>query len=354
MEHLFHCVAQVVAFVTIIVAAEAQFKVVGPPPYSPTVARQKIRTLLEAVDPANRQQTIATLNGLLSWYRDIIDEELIAGWQKDGRANLTEVMEPLADSRVASAVVEFSWRQGRPAAFTLAYAPMFVNLMMRFPESAKPFLDDLLQHAPQLSQPEAATVCRILLDMPDLGTWKKSALEILPHYRRVAESLLVQDLHGSDQEKSYAAERWLADLRSDAAGVRKDSGTNAQQSPRTSSGRSRPAVSESTPSGDQTASIVRPRQSPPAAAAASSTAASAAQVYNGPKSGTLECGGGPIPQNAEYVFRNVPLVKMKLDYDTKTWDARLAPGDGQTQRLVVKNKSSGPQKHCVVHWSVIP
>jgi hypothetical protein len=47
-------------------------------------------------------------------------------------------------------------------------------------------------------------------------------------------------------------------------------------------------------------------------------------------------------------------VKMKLDYDTKTWDARLTPGDGQTQRLIVKNKSSGPQKHCVVHWTVIP
>jgi hypothetical protein len=54
------------------------------------------------------------------------------------------------------------------------------------------------------------------------------------------------------------------------------------------------------------------------------------------------------------VFRNVPLAKMKLDYDTKTWDARLAPGDGQTQKLIVRNKSSGPQKHCVVHWTVIP
>jgi hypothetical protein len=351
-----------VAFIAIMVTANAQFKVVGPPPYSPTVARQKIRTLLEGVDPANRQQTIATLNGLLSWYRDILDEELIAGWQKDSRANLTELMQPLADSRVASAVVEFSWRQGRPQAFALAYAPMFVNLMMRFPESAKPFLDDLLQQTPQLSQPEAETVCRILLDMPDLGTWKKNALEILPHYRRVAESLLVEDLHGSDQEKSYAAQRWLADLRSDA-GV----STNARQSPRTSPGRSRPAVNESTPTGDQTHSMVRPQASDgpapslqtaprplPAAARSSSPAGSAPAPYSGPKSGTLECGGGAIPQNAEYVFRNVPPVKMKLDYDTKTWDARLAPGDGQTQKLIVRNKSSGPQKHCVVHWTVIP
>ncbi len=44
---------------------------------------------------------------------------------------------------------------------------------------------------------------------------------------------------------------------------------------------------------------------------------------------------------------------MQLDYDTKTWEARLAPGDGQTQRLILKNKGSGPQKRCVVHWSVI-
>jgi hypothetical protein len=76
--------------------------------------------------------------------------------------------------------------------------------------------------------------------------------------------------------------------------------------------------------------------------------------YNGPRSGTLESTGSPVPQNAEYVFRNLPPVKMQLDYDTKIWDARLAPGEGQTQRLILKNKSSGPQKHCVVHWSVIP
>ena len=74
----------------------------------------------------------------------------------------------------------------------------------------------------------------------------------------------------------------------------------------------------------------------------------------GPRSGTLESNGTPIPQNAEYVFRNLPAVKIQLDYDTKIWDARLAPGEGQTQRLIVKNKSSGPQKRCVVHWSVIP
>ncbi len=352
-------------------SANAQFKVVGPPPYPPNVARQKIRTLLEAVDPANRVETVKTLSGLLSWYRDPIDDELIAAWQKDGRANLTELMEPLADARVAVGVIEFSWRQQRQAAFRPEYAPMFVNLMTRFPESAQPFLADLLGGTPNLSQPEAETVCRILLDMPDVGTWKKNALQILPHYRRVAESLLAQDLHGSDQEKIYAAERWLGDLRAGAPGVARQSTANEQQSPR---GRpySRPAVNESTPTGDQTASVARPRTSEapaPSPAAVNSTpvrpslqaaprsappAGSAPPPYSGPKSGTLECGGGPIPQNAEYVFRNVPLVKMQLDYDTKTWDARLAPGDGQTQKLIVRNKSSGPQKHCVVHWTATP
>ena len=373
-----------VAFIATIMTANAQFKVVGPPPYPPTVARQKIKTLLEGADAANRAQTAATLSGLLSWYRDLIDEELIAAWQKDSRANLTELMEPLSDSRVASAVVEFSWRQ-RQGAFSVTYAPMFVNLMTRFPESAQPFLNDLLgnttasQHTPDLSQPEAETVCRILLDMPDVGTWKKSAIEILPHYRRVAESLLVQDLRGSDQEKSYAAERWLAELRSDGHTVANERVANERvanepQSLRRSSTRSRPAVNDSTPTGGQTAAIAQPRASEapmPSPAAVNSTpvrsslqaaprppsgptAGSSPPPYSGPKSGTLECGGGAIPQNAEYVFRNVPPVKMQLDYDTKTWDARLAPGDGQTQKLIVRNKSSGPQKHCVVHWTVIP
>ena len=68
----------------------------------------------------------------------------------------------------------------------------------------------------------------------------------------------------------------------------------------------------------------------------------------------IESTGGPIPQNAEYVFRNLPLVKMQLDYDTKNWDARLVPVDGETQKLIVKNKGSGPQKRCVVHWKVVP
>ena len=312
------------------IGSNAQFKVVGPAPYPPTIARQKIRALLEGVDPANRPQTVETLSGLLTWYRDIIDDELVSAWKKDTRSNLTGLVEPLADSRVASGIVQFSWREQREAALRPAYAPMFANLMTRFPESAQPFLDDLLgQPTPALSQPEAETVCRILMGMPDIGTWRKSALDILPHYRRVAESVLVQDLHGSDQEKSYQAQRWLADLKMDAPAV-----PNQQQYPRR---RLSPP-----PTTDQ---IVH--SAPPAPPPATPT-------YTGPQSGTLESNGGPIPQNAEYVFRNVPLVKMQLDYDTKTWDARMAPGDGVTQRLIVKNKSSGPQKRCVVHWSVVP
>jgi hypothetical protein len=362
--------------------------------------------LLEGIDPSNSQKTIATLSGLLSWYRDILDEELIAAWQKDTRAIVTEVMESLADSRVASRVVEFSWRERRQAAFNLTYAPLLGNLMARFPESAKPFLDDLLSvsQTPDLSQPEAETVCRILLDMPDIGTWRKSALQILPRYRQAAESVLNQDLHGSDEEKSYQAQRWQADLHIGPPG-----NGNVQPSPRrrttpsqspalggiplddneqsSQRRRSMPSLS-SAPGGipaDNQSVILQPRASDdrPRAPAASdsaptqsplppppvtsappppaslppapprSAAPPSAPPYSGARSGTLESSGGPIPQNAEYVFRDVPLVKMHLEYDMKIWDARLVPGEGQTQRLIVRNKSSGPQKRCVVHWSVI-
>jgi hypothetical protein len=345
-----HCLHRIVPVVILAVCmtANAQFKVVGPAPYPPAVAHQKIKALLEEVDPANRKQTIETLSGLLSWYRDAIDEELIAAWQKNTRANLPEVVEALADSRVASAIIQFSWREQREAAFRPGYAPMFGNLMTRFPESDQPFLDDLLgpiktgQPTPDLSQPEAETVCRILLNMPDIGTWRNAALQILPHYRRVAENILVQDLHGSDQEKSYQARRWLADLKSDAPRFASEQpGSRGRPTlPRT-------AVDDSTPTGNQTAAVAAPLPAAPVPSVASPS-------YNGAKSGTLECTGSAIPQNAEYVFRNLPPVKMQLDYDTKTWDARLAPGEGQTQRVILRNKSSGPQKRCVVRWSVIP
>src|SRR5579862_3322038 len=93
-------------------AAYPQFKEIGPPPYPPATARQKIRTLIEKADPSTPQPTIDALFRLAPWYRDIVDEELIAAWhQQDARASLTQILEPLADARVASAIVEFSWRQ---------------------------------------------------------------------------------------------------------------------------------------------------------------------------------------------------------------------------------------------------
>ncbi len=327
--------------------AEAQFKVVGPPPFPDAVARQKIRTLLENVNASNRQQTLDTISGLLAWYRDILDEELIAAWQGNGRATLTEVIAPLASARVASSVVEFSWRQGRQATLNPTYAPLLEDLMFRYPDSAKPLLDDLLGAAPELTQAEAQAVCRILLDMPDTLTWRRDALQILPHYRGIAETLLNQDLHGGDEEKSYRAQLWLKSLNGGVPG--------ASSQPQSGRARRAPLSPPAPADGSD------PVQTPVAIASARAPqptlrapAPLAPPVYDGAKSGTLACTGGPIPQNAEYVFRNVPLLKMQLDYDTKIWDARLAPGEGQTQRLILKNKSSGPQKRCVVHWNALP
>jgi TonB family protein len=91
---------------------------------------------------------------------------------------------------------------------------MFEHLIARYADSARPFLSDLLaSNPPVLSGPEAEAACRILLDLRDFGTWKESALHILPRYRRVAENLLAQDIQGNDQEKAYAAQRWLNDLK---------------------------------------------------------------------------------------------------------------------------------------------
>jgi hypothetical protein len=352
------------AFLAAAATVNAQFKVIGPAPYSDALAHEKIRALLGKIDAAERPQTLDTIFGLLTWYRDILDDELIGAWQKgDDRTDLAAVMKPLADARVAAAVVEFSWRQQRQATFNLTYAPMFVDLMTRSPDSAKLFLDDLLasidaaagQQTIALASPEAEAVCRILLDLPDVRTWRKSALRILPHYRSITENLLAQDLRADDMERRNQAQVWLYDLKFDTPNPA--GGPSPRRSPQPSLTQRQdhpPAVSPWPPVGEVDASQARaastPAPTPPPAAALPSTP----QFYNGPRSGTLECSGGPIPQNAEYVFRNVPLVKMQLDYDTKTWDARLAPGEGQTQRLILKNKSSGPQKRCTVHWSVIP
>jgi TonB family protein len=215
--------AQLVPLVLVVIAlggaANAQFKEIGPAPLSQPAARERIKTLLERVDPGNRQETIKTLSDLAVWYRDLLDEELIAAWKKEDRAKLTGMMAPLADSPVAAGVVEFSWRQARQATFKPVYEPTLEDLMYRYPDSVKPFLDDLLaftstgQPTLDLSPPEVETVCRILLDLPDIRTWKKSALRILPHYREVTQALLDGDLRGDDQPKRDRATVWLADLK---------------------------------------------------------------------------------------------------------------------------------------------
>jgi hypothetical protein len=78
-----------------------------------------------------------------------------------------------------------------------------------------------------------------------------------------------------------------------------------------------------------------------------------AAAYSGPMSGTLECDGHPMPQNAEQVFLNLPPVKLQLTYDASGWDASLVP-NGQTQKLILRNKKPGTQKKCAVHWNVAP
>jgi hypothetical protein len=331
-------------FFSLCTIASAQFTVVGPAPFPPTVARQKIKTLLEKADSSNTGETLDALSAMLAWYRDILDEEMVAAWGRDGRTNLPPIMKTLADSRVASGVVEFSWHAGRQAAFTPGYAPMLGDLMARYPASAKPFLDDLLRSAssgqpmPDLSQAEVQTVCRILLDMPDVGSWRDDALKILPYYGRVVESILIQEREGGDQEESWRAQRWLADLRFESPNPAAEQQTSRRSSP-----------SILSPTEDSPSPIRHIARQPDPVAVPERPLA-----YNGPQSGTLECKGAPIPQNAEYVFRGVPLGKIQLDYDSKTWDARLTSGDGQTQRLILRNKSSGPQKRCIVHWSITP
>jgi len=310
-----------------------------------------------------------TISGLLPWYRDLADEEIVATWQRDGRANLPEVIESLADSHLATAIVEGSWRRQRQATFNPAYAPLLGHLMLRYPESAKPFLDDLLgpaasgQPMPDLSPAEAEAVCEILVDMPtDIGTWKRSAMQILPLYRRAAETVLAREVRGGDQEKSYQAQRWLIDLKWNVPDLPRDRQTSDRQSAPTT--RRRQAVSSADtpvaiPDGPPVPAeaAVSPgpaRPTPGYAPLPPPSGSGVARLSGLPKSGVLECTGSPVPQNAEYVFRNLPPAKLQLDYDTKTWDARLTPGEGQTQRLVLRNKSSGPQKRCEVHWSVIP
>ena len=315
------------------------------------VARQKIRMLLESGDPDNRQQTAETLSGLLVWYRDIIDDELIAAWRGDQRASLPTLMPLLADSRVASAIVEFSWRQQRGATFNLTYAPMLGDLMARYQNSADSFVRDLTEptaggrQMPDLSASEADTVCRILLDMPDAGNWKKIALQVLPRYQSAAQNLLIEDWRGSNTEKSYRAQLWMTELRLNVPGVTsEEDGQRRKLIPRTSAvAGSANQISAGTFSGrphivEQPAALLPPSGSP----------------YSGPSSGTLKCDGDPVPPNAEYVFPGMPLGNLQIDLDGKPWDARLVPGKGQTQDLILINRSSSPQKRCIVRWKIIP
>ena len=314
-----------------------------------------MKQLLGSVNPANRKQTVATLSGWVAWYRDILDEELIAAWRRDSRANLPEVIEALGNERVAQGVVAFSWRENRAATLNLVYAPMLTSLMSRYPKSSEPFLQDLLREAPALSPAEAEGVSRILLDMPDLGTWRENALQILPHYTEAAKGLLAQDLHARDEDKLYRAEMWMKDLQWNSPA---QAPTPRQQS------RQRSAPPYSPP--DTVTEMPRrlhadgppvPFETEPKPARvvpSSIPATPAKQAYEGPRSGTYECTGSPIPQNAEFVFRNVPPVPMRLDYDSKIWEARLVPAEGNTQRLIVKNKSNSPQKRCAVRWTAVP
>jgi len=70
-----------------------------------------------------------------------------------------------------------------------------------------------------------------------------------------------------------------------------------------------------------------------------------------PVDGTLEC--GDFVGNSEKVFPNFPL-NIKFEYDPKKWDVTLQPVDGQSQRLILKNKSSNQQKNCKVKWTRSP
>lgn len=342
-RRMIRIVPSVVLFLAASMTVSAQFKETPPAPYSPAVARQKIRRLIETVGPGNRQQTVETLSGLLVWYRDIVDDELIAAWKGDQRASLPVLMPLFADSRVASAVIEYSWLQQRAATFNLTYAPMLGDLMARYPNSADPFVRDLAGPV-ELSPSEADAVCRILLDMPDLRDWKTIALRALPHYRQAAEGLLAEDMRGSDQEKSYRAQRWISELGWNVPGV-----TSEDDSPRR---RLTSRASAAADPGNQTPeSTFRGR--PHIVGQPSAALGTGDGPYSGPSSGTLKCTGDPVPPNAEYVFPGMPPGNLQIDLDGKPWDARLVP-DGRTQDLILTNRSSRAQKGCTVRWRVIP
>ena len=334
---------------------DAQFKETGPPPYPPAVARKKIKDLLEAPDRRGPKEIIAGLIQLVTWYRDVLDEELVSAWKGNRTTSLPEIVKALSDKRVAAEIVDYSWRQRSESTFNVAYAPILVDLMTRYPESATPFLGDLLAspaevQALTLTQSQVVVICTILLDLPDLGRFRESSLRILPRYRQVAEGLLIRDSHGADEEKSYRAQRWLIDLKAGDP-VSK----SRQQRPPTNLPRDE-AIPAPSPIKTIPAPAVLRTEAQPARPALPSTNANEPSVlaYVGPKSGTFESSGGPIAGNSEYIFRNIPPGDLQLDYDTKIWDARIVPLEGQMRRLLVRNKSASPQKRCIVRWKVTP
>jgi hypothetical protein len=147
-------------------------------------------------------------------------------------------------------------------------------------------------------------VCRILLDMPDIGMWRKNAAQILPHYREAAETLLAADMSGGGPEQRSRAQYWMA--------------------------------------------VLRPN--PPVPSSGRGLISRDAEVA----SGTLECNGDPVAPNAEVVFRNVITANRRFEFDRKIWDVRFVAGAGGTQNMILTNRSSRAQKKCTVRWSVIP
>jgi hypothetical protein len=62
----------------------------------------------------------------------------------------------------------------------------------------------------------------------------------------------------------------------------------------------------------------------------------------------------PLVQNAEVVFRNLPPGRLALSFDEDVWEARFSPGEGNTQRIILRNKKPGVQKKCAVAWRLLP
>jgi TonB family protein len=226
--------------------ARAQFQIVGPAPISPAVARQRIRALLESVNAANLQETNRQLNSLINWYRELMDDEIVAAWQREGRSNLPPLVETWADARVAAGIVDYSWRQQRATTFIPEYEHTLGLLMTRYPDTTKNIFDDLLgqdgRPPADLSQTEAETVCRIFLDLPDIRDFRQKTLQILPRYRQIAERLIETDAHANERERNYKADRWLADL----AAARPNTNAVRQATQGTSASKGAPLSGQST------------------------------------------------------------------------------------------------------------